>query len=94
MLAFIQGWEWVIIVLAILLLFGAKKLPELAKGLGKGIREFKKASSEITYEMDRQVEKDDHEKEQARRRESESAEEKPARTDVEKKSESSTESKA
>jgi len=94
MLAFIQGWEWVIIVLAILLLFGAKKLPELAKGLGKGIREFKKASSEITYEMDRQVEKDDHEKEQARRRESESAEEKPAQTEVEKKSESSTESKA
>ena len=94
MLAFIQGWEWVIIVLAILLLFGAKKLPELAKGLGKGIREFKKASSEITYEMDRQVEKDDHEKEQARRRESESAEEKPAQTEVKKKSESSTESKA
>ena len=94
MLAFIQGWEWVIIVLAILLLFGAKKLPELAKGLGKGIREFKKASSEITYEMDRQVEKDDHEKEQARRRESESAEEKPTQAEVEKKSESSTESKA
>ncbi len=101
MLAFIQGWEWVIIVLAILLLFGAKKLPELAKGLGKGIREFKKASSEITYEMDRQVEQDDHEKEQARRRERESAEEKPAQAEekpaqaeVEKKSESSTESKA
>ena len=101
MLAFIQGWEWVIIVLAILLLFGAKKLPELAKGLGKGIREFKKASSEISYEMDRQVEQDDHEKEQARRRERESAEEKPAQAEekpaqaeVEKKSESSTESKA
>ncbi len=94
MLAFIQGWEWVIIVLAILLLFGAKKLPELAKGLGKGIREFKKASSEITYEMDRQVEQDDREKEQARRRERESAEEKPAKAAEEKKSESSTESKA
>ena len=93
-LAFIQGWEWVIIVLAILLLFGAKKLPELAKGLGKGIREFKKASSEITYEMDRQVEQDDREKEQARRRERESAEEKPAKAAEEKKSESSTESKA
>ena len=94
MLAFIQGWEWVIIVLAILLLFGAKKLPELAKGLGKGIREFKKASSEITYEMDRQVEQAKYEKEQARRREHESAEEKPAQAEVEKKSESSTESKA
>jgi len=94
MLAFIQGWEWVIIILAILLLFGAKKLPELAKGLGKGIREFKKASSEISYEMDRQVEQDDYEKEQARRRERESAEEKPAQAEVEKKSESSTEPKA
>ena len=94
MLAFIQGWERVIIILAILLLFGAKKLPELAKGLGKGIREFKKASSEISYEMDRQVEQDDYEKEQARRRERESAEEKPAQAEVEKKSESSTESKA
>ena len=51
MLAFIHGWEWVIIVLAILLLFGAKKLPELAKGLGKGIREFKKASSDISSEL-------------------------------------------
>ena len=50
-LAFIGGWEWVIIVLAILLLFGAKKLPELAKGLGKGIREFKKASSDISSEL-------------------------------------------
>ena len=61
MLAFIQGWEWVIILLAVLLLFGAKKLPELAKGLGKGIREFKKASSEISYEMDREAERQDYE---------------------------------
>ncbi|MFQ6611787.1 MAG: twin-arginine translocase TatA/TatE family subunit [Fidelibacterota bacterium] len=37
------GWEWVIIALVILLLFGAKRLPELAKGLGQGIREFKGA---------------------------------------------------
>ncbi len=37
------GWEWVIIALVILLLFGAKRLPELARGLGQGIREFKGA---------------------------------------------------
>ena len=51
-LAFGLGWgEIVVIMLVILLLFGAKKLPELAKGLGKGIREFKKASSDISNEM-------------------------------------------
>ena len=83
-----------VIMFVVLLLFGAKKLPELAKGLGKGIREFKKASSEITYEMDRQVEQDDYEKEQAHRRERESAEEKSAQAEVEKKSKSSTESEA
>lgn len=37
-------WEVVIIVLAILLLFGGKKIPELMKGLGSGIREFKKGT--------------------------------------------------
>ena len=37
------GTEWVFIILAIVLLFGAKKIPELAKGLGKGMREFKEA---------------------------------------------------
>ena len=38
------GWELVLILAVVLLLFGARKLPELAKGLGQGIREFKKAS--------------------------------------------------
>jgi sec-independent protein translocase protein TatA len=46
------GWEWVIILLAVLLLFGAKKIPELAKGLGQGIREFKKATKEVTNEIE------------------------------------------
>ena len=43
--------ELIIIMFIILLIFGAKKLPELAKGLGKGIREFKKASNEIQDEL-------------------------------------------
>jgi len=43
----IGGHELIIIFLIILLLFGAKKLPELAQGLGKGIREFKKAAREV-----------------------------------------------
>ena len=43
--------ELVIIMFIILLVFGAKKLPELAQGLGKGIREFKKASNDIQDEL-------------------------------------------
>jgi len=43
--------EVVVIFLVILLLFGAKKLPELAKGLGKGMKEFKKAQNEIEEEF-------------------------------------------
>lgn len=38
------GWEMVVIILGILLLFGGKKIPELAQGIGKGIKEFKKAT--------------------------------------------------
>lgn len=41
------GSEWLVILLVVLLLFGAKRLPELARGLGKSIREFKKATSEV-----------------------------------------------
>lgn len=45
------GGELVFVLVAILILFGAKKIPEFAKGLGKGISEFKKASSEVTNEI-------------------------------------------
>mgnify|MGYP001495554229 FL=1 len=48
----IGGWEVLLIFLVVLLLFGAKKLPELAKGLGKGIREFKGAVEGIEKEFD------------------------------------------
>lgn len=47
----IGGWEVVLILAVVLLLFGAKKLPDLAKGLGSGIKEFKKASREVTEEI-------------------------------------------
>ena len=47
----IGTFEILIILFIILLLFGAKKLPELAKGLGKGIKEFKKASNDIKEEV-------------------------------------------
>jgi sec-independent protein translocase protein TatA len=52
------GWEVILILAVVLILFGAKKLPELAKGLGQGIREFKKASNEITSELQRAGEED------------------------------------
>ena len=45
------GMEWVIILFAILLLFGGKKIPELMRGLGKGIREFNSARSSIETEI-------------------------------------------
>lgn len=45
------GWEIVLILAVVLILFGAKKVPELARGLGQGIREFKKASREVTEEI-------------------------------------------
>ncbi len=41
-----------LIMLAILLLFGAKRIPDLARGLGKGIREFKDATKEVKREID------------------------------------------
>ena len=47
------GPQLLLLMGAVLLLFGPKKLPELARGLGKGIREFKKASSEVTDELER-----------------------------------------
>ncbi|MFT5618732.1 MAG: sec-independent protein translocase protein TatA [Arenicella sp.] len=49
------GPEVFIILLVVLLLFGAKKIPELARGMGKGIREFKDATKEIKKEIDEGV---------------------------------------
>lgn len=43
--------ELILIFLAILLIFGAKRIPEIARGLGKGIKEFKSATREITNEF-------------------------------------------
>ena len=44
-------WEIALIILVIIILFGGKKLPELARGLGLGLREFKKAKQEIKDEV-------------------------------------------
>ena len=45
------GAEWIVIVLVVLLLFGGKKIPELMRGIGKGIREFNTARSSIKDEI-------------------------------------------
>jgi sec-independent protein translocase protein TatA len=58
-LLFISGSEIFIVLLVVLLLFGSKKIPEVAKGLGKGLREFRRATDEIKKEInDNEVAKD------------------------------------
>ncbi len=52
--------EIIVILLIVLLLFGAKRIPEVARGLGKGIREFKKAAKDIQDDM--KIEEEDKEK--------------------------------
>ena len=48
----IHGWEWIIIALVVLLLFGGKKIPELMKGLGKGVKSFKDGMKEVEKDLD------------------------------------------
>jgi sec-independent protein translocase protein TatA len=55
------GAEWIVILLAILLLFGGRKIPELMRGLGKGIREFNDAKSNVKKEIEKGI--DDEKKE-------------------------------
>ncbi|HAV25170.1 MAG TPA: twin-arginine translocase TatA/TatE family subunit [Bacteroidetes bacterium] len=45
------GSEWIFIILAILILFGGRKIPELMKGVGSGIREFNKAKNDVTDQL-------------------------------------------
>ena len=47
----IHGWEWIIIALVVLLLFGGKKSPELMRGLGKGVKSFKQGMNEVEKEV-------------------------------------------
>ena len=64
------GGELIIILVIVLILFGAKRIPEIAQGLGKGIREFKKSVKDVQSEIDI----DEHVKD------------KPGRKDIENKS--------
>lgn len=46
------GWELIVIILFVIIFFGAKRIPEIARGMGKGIREFKDATREIKNEIE------------------------------------------
>ena len=56
------GGEWILILFAILLLFGGRKIPELMKGLGKGIREFNSARANIKDELEAGMKEDQSDK--------------------------------
>lgn len=53
-----SGGEWIWFVLIVVILFGGKKLPELARGLGKGIREFNDAKQGVKTEIEQGIKKD------------------------------------
>ena len=59
----IGGSELFLILLVILIFFGAKKLPDLARGLGQGIREFRKAARDVQDEVEKEVKKIDEKNE-------------------------------
>jgi sec-independent protein translocase protein TatA len=54
-LGFVGPWQWIVIGVVVLLLFGGKKIPELMKGVGGGIKEFKKATKEEEKEAAKKV---------------------------------------
>ncbi len=79
------GIEWLVIILVVLLLFGAKKIPELARGLGQGITEFRKASTDIRKEIEKgSQEPTASEREEKERKERSESEHKQAERDKEK----------
>lgn len=57
------GSEWIFIILAVVLLFGGKKIPELMKGIGKGIREFKDAKDNVKSEIEEGMKEKDKDEE-------------------------------
>ena len=58
------GGEWILIFLAVLLLFGGKKIPELMKGIGNGIREFNEAKEKVKTNLEEGMKKEEEKKEQ------------------------------
>ena len=82
MLAALQGSEIMWIAIVVLVLFGAKKVPELMKGVGQGIKEFKKASQDVKDEVHRAIEESENQPPPAPkpRQPAETVSQKPAET--------------
>ena len=57
------GTEWLLIFLAVLLLFGGRKIPELMRGLGRGIREFNGARTKVSDELEEGIKENKNKKE-------------------------------
>ncbi|MEO5889004.1 MAG: twin-arginine translocase TatA/TatE family subunit [Ferruginibacter sp.] len=57
------GSEWIFIVLVVLIFFGGKKIPELMKGIGKGMREFKDAKENVKSEIEEGMKEKDKDQE-------------------------------
>lgn len=62
------GTEWLVIFFAVLLLFGGQKIPELMRGIGKGLREFNAARSNIEAELREGMREADRKHEEERKR--------------------------
>ncbi|MDE7442793.1 MAG: twin-arginine translocase TatA/TatE family subunit [Muribaculaceae bacterium] len=58
----LRGSEWVIIAIVVLLLFGAKRIPQLMRNVGKGIRGFKEGMNDMRAEINKPIDKKDDEK--------------------------------
>lgn len=60
---FLNGQDWLIVLILVLLLFGGKKIPELMRGLGRGVREFNDAKSNVQSEIRKGMEEEPKNKE-------------------------------
>ncbi|MDX2048129.1 MAG: twin-arginine translocase TatA/TatE family subunit [Chitinophagaceae bacterium] len=59
------GTEWILIILAVLILFGGRKIPEFMRGLGRGIREFNDAKTNVKKEIEEGIQEKDNKQQQA-----------------------------
>lgn len=66
------AWEWIIIFAVILLLFGGRKIPQLMKGIGKGVREFNDAKEKVKSNFEEGMKEDDEDEEKEKEKDTKS----------------------